>query len=99
MKITPITHTTLALFMSEQVIYVDPIGGTDAFAKLPVPTIILVTDIHSDHFDSETLKDVAKDETVIIAPQAVKDQMPNDALLNVVVLNNGEKTTQNGVEI
>jgi L-ascorbate metabolism protein UlaG (beta-lactamase superfamily) len=99
MDITPISHATLVLQLGGQVIYADPIGGAEAFVGQPTPTIILVTDIHSDHMDPDTLNAFTKDNPVIIAPQAVVDQLPEELVQKIVILKNGEKTTQKGIEI
>jgi L-ascorbate metabolism protein UlaG (beta-lactamase superfamily) len=82
-----------------QVIYTDPVGGKDAFKGQPEPSIILVTDIHADHMSVETLQAVATDETVTVVPQAVKDQLPDSIPGTIVVMNNGEKATQKGIDI
>lgn len=96
--ITPIYHATMVLQMSGQVIYTDP---TDAalFVGQPAPTIILVTDIHQDHMNADALQAFEKDNPVIIAPQAVVDQLPETLGQSIVILRNGEKTTQKGIEI
>ena len=59
LKIFPINHATLALQWKDRTIYVDPVGGAKAFQGLPKPDLILVTDIHGDHFSKETLAELA----------------------------------------
>lgn len=98
-QITPISHATLVLQIGEQVIYTDPVNGEEEFLGQPAPTIILVTDVHQDHMNADTLNAFAKNSPVIIVPQAVADQLPEELSEKVVILKNGEKTTQNGVEI
>jgi L-ascorbate metabolism protein UlaG (beta-lactamase superfamily) len=98
-KVTPISHATMVLIMSGKIIYTDPIGGAEAFAGQPAPDLIVVTDIHPDHFDPDTLKSIAKEDTVLAVPQVVKDELPDHMPERIVVLQNGEKTTQQGIEI
>jgi L-ascorbate metabolism protein UlaG (beta-lactamase superfamily) len=98
-QVTPISHATMVLNLGGQVIYTDPVGGVEALAGQAAPTIILVTDIHGDHVNPETLSAVSKEVTVIVVPQAVKDMLPETIPGTVVVLANGEKTTQRGIEI
>ena len=98
-QITPISHATMVLHLGGQVIYTDPVGGGKVFAGQPEPTIILVTDIHSDHMDADTLRAVTTERTIIVVPQAVKEQLPADLPGIMVVLHNGEKTNQKNVEI
>jgi L-ascorbate metabolism protein UlaG (beta-lactamase superfamily) len=97
--IYPISHATALINWGEEVIYTDPVGGAKAFADLDEPGIILVTDIHSDHLSIETLSATVKENTVIIAPKAVADLLPEKLLAKTVVSANGEKTTQKGFSI
>jgi L-ascorbate metabolism protein UlaG (beta-lactamase superfamily) len=99
LPITPIAHATIVLHLGGQVIYTDPVGGGDAFKNQPSPNLILVTDIHGDHCNPATLKAVAKEDTVIVVPQAVQDILPEGISGTIVVMANGEKGTQKGVEI
>src|SRR5579859_3432184 len=75
LKIFPINHATLALQWRERTIYVDPVGGANAFQGLPKPELILVTDIHGDHFSKETLAELRGLNTKIVCPAAVANQM------------------------
>lgn len=94
-EITPIEHATMVIRYDEAVLYIDPTGGAEAFAGLPAPTIILITDIHGDHLSTSTIDAVAGTAT-IIAPQAVADLMPERT---VRVVANGETTTEQDFEI
>jgi L-ascorbate metabolism protein UlaG (beta-lactamase superfamily) len=98
-QITPISHATMVLQMGGQVIYTDPVDGEESFTGQPAPTIILVTDIHSDHMNGDTLTALAKNNPVIVAPAAVAEQLPENLSQLVVTLKNGEKTMQKGIEI
>jgi L-ascorbate metabolism protein UlaG (beta-lactamase superfamily) len=88
--VVPISHATFYMVWDGQVIYLDPVGGKEAFGDAPSPDFILVTDIHGDHMNAETIQAVKTDKTKIYASQAVKDQLPKS--LNVNVLNNGMTT-------
>ncbi len=55
-KIIPIEHATAVLEWNDIVIYIDPIGGSEAFKGQKQPDLILITDIHGDHFSLETLR-------------------------------------------
>ena len=89
----------MVLQLGGLVIYTDPVDGEETFEGQPAPTIILVTDVHQDHMNADTLSAFVKDNPVIVAPQAVVDQLPESLAKSIVVLKNGEKTTQKGVEI
>lgn len=89
-KITPINHATFVLESDSTVIYVDPVGGADRFKDQPKPDLILVTDIHGDHLNVETLKGVVTDKTKLIVPKAVNDQLPDDLKNHSQVMSNGQ---------
>jgi L-ascorbate metabolism protein UlaG (beta-lactamase superfamily) len=97
--IHPINHATLALGWKKLTIYVDPVGGAKRFAELPKPDLILLTDIHGDHLNAETLKAVATDKTHLVAPAAVSEQLPADLRSHTVVLANGETKSLLGLTI
>ncbi|RDK87098.1 MBL fold metallo-hydrolase [Marinirhabdus gelatinilytica] len=90
--ITPISHATMVLQWNENVIYVDPVGGAEAFEGQPSPDVILVTDIHGDHFNEETLEAVITEKTVIIVPKAVMEKMNPSLQSQTSILNNGTST-------
>lgn len=97
--VTPISHASMILTLSGQVIYNDPVGGKDAYANHPSPNIILLSDIHGDHLDGPTLSAISKEDTIIVAPQAVADELPEGLPGTLVVLANGQITTQKGISI
>ena len=100
LTIQPITHATLVLSYQGTNIYVDPTGGADVFKGLGAADLILLTDIHGDHFDTTTVKAINTAKTTLIAPQAVADKLP--ASINkakVVILNNDQKTTQGDIVV
>lgn len=90
--IHPVSHATFVMAWGPHPVYVDPVGGVGAFEGLPSPHVILVTDIHGDHLDVETLDGLAVGPARIIAPQAVADQLPENLRSRTTVLANGEST-------
>ncbi len=88
--IDPISHATAVIEWDDAIIYLDPTGGAEAFEGKADPDLVLITDIHGDHMNAETLSALELGETKIIAPQAVKDQLPEEMSANIIVLNNGE---------
>ncbi len=99
LAIQPILHGSLALSWNNKTICVDPYGGSAAFQGIAAPDLILITDIHGDHLNPETLNALETSGTVIVAPQAVADQLPENLKSKTVVLGNGKETTQMGVRI
>ncbi|MBJ7879916.1 MBL fold metallo-hydrolase [Gelidibacter salicanalis] len=88
--VIPIEHATMILTHRDVVIYVDPVGGAEAFAEQEKPGYILITDIHGDHLDVKTLQAMTLDSTILVVPQAVKDKLPELKVKELVVMNNGD---------
>ncbi|MDT0650859.1 MBL fold metallo-hydrolase [Autumnicola edwardsiae] len=98
--IEPISHATAVFTWGDAVFYTDPVGGAEAFSGAEEPDFILITDIHSDHMDAETLQALELDDSLkIIVPQAVKDQLPAEMENRLVVMNNGESMEHMGFDI
>ena len=97
--ITPIEHATAVLDWDGTIIYVDPVGGKDAFAATKEPDLILITDIHGDHFSLETLQALNTQKAKIIVPQAVADKIPSEFTPQLDILNNGEAKERYGINI
>ncbi|MEO8886195.1 MAG: MBL fold metallo-hydrolase [Mucilaginibacter sp.] len=100
LTIQPITHATLVLSYQGKNIYVDPTGGAAAFTGLGAPDMIILTDIHGDHFDAKTIDAINTNHAVIVVPQAVADKLPATTdKSKLVILKNGDKTTQLAIAI
>ncbi|RXG22507.1 MBL fold metallo-hydrolase [Leeuwenhoekiella aequorea] len=98
-NITPIEHATAVFDFGDAVFYIDPVGGEAAFEGQPKPNIILVTDIHGDHLNEETLNAVADSTTTIYAPQAVIDALKTDLKNRVTPIANDETKSWDGYEL
>ena len=92
--IQPLNHATLALSWQGKTIYVDPNGGASTFEGINAPNLILITDIHGDHFNPETLQAIDARNATLIVPQAVADKLPDILKGKAIVLHNGETKTQ-----
>lgn len=97
--IQPVFHAAMVLTWNNQTIYVDPYGGSNAFEGFANPDLVLITDIHPDHLDPKMLGVIETSKATFVVPQAVLDQMPENLKSKCIVLKNGEKTTQKGIEI
>uniref|UniRef100_UPI0040497692 MBL fold metallo-hydrolase n=1 Tax=Gelidibacter sp. TaxID=2018083 RepID=UPI0040497692 len=98
-KINPISHATMVLEYGLDVIYVDAVGGAEAFKNQKQPTIVLITDIHGDHLNVETLQALDLTEATLVVPQAVADKLPENIAKEVIVINNGETKIINGISV
>lgn len=97
--VTPVEHATAVIEWGETTIYIDPVGGPASFAGQPQPDLILITDVHGDHLNVETLQGLNTDETVIIAPEAVASELPEDLSAITQVLENGKDMEHQGIVV
>lgn len=97
--VTPISHASMVLDLGGVIVYNDPVGGADAFVGQPEPHIILISDIHGDHLEPETVQALTTERTTIVVPQAVADELPQTLPGKIVILNNGDSTSLEGIEI
>jgi len=83
-KVHPVYHATLWLEVGSKIVWIDPWskGKLDG----PKADVVLITDIHPDHYDEPGLAAVRRPDSVIVAPRVVGDKVPG-----AVVLANGEK--------
>lgn len=98
-KIIPIEHATMILVFNGETIYVDPVGGKEAFRGQPSPDLILVTDIHHDHMSAETIEAVKTENTKLIVPQAVATTLPSALKAGLTVLSNDDMIVLNDITI
>ncbi|MDU8886210.1 MBL fold metallo-hydrolase [Yeosuana sp. MJ-SS3] len=88
-KVSAISHATMVLEYNDTSIYIDPVGGKEAFKGFNPPTFAIITDIHGDHLNVETLQQISTSTTIIIGPRAVAEQMPEELKNNFTVIFNG----------
>jgi L-ascorbate metabolism protein UlaG (beta-lactamase superfamily) len=69
-KITPLNHASTLIEAGGKNIYLDPAKPVK-FAGMAKADLILITDIHGDHMDPDSIKDLSKSDTGIFAPPAV----------------------------
>ena len=98
-EISPISHATAVIKWDETVFYTDPTGGAEAFQGMEEADFILISDIHGDHMNAETLKALELGDTQIIVPQAVKDALPEDMHNRLIVMSNGESREFMGFKV
>jgi|SRR5579859_3676202 len=94
LTIQPLNHATLVFTFNGKTIYNDPQGGAKMFEGIAPPDLILITDIHGDHFNLETLKVLNVSHAKLVVPQAVADKLPEDLKARAVVINNAQSVTQ-----
>nr|WP_298998519.1 MBL fold metallo-hydrolase [uncultured Allomuricauda sp.] len=98
-QIIPIEHATAVLTWNGITIYIDPVGGKEAFKDIATPDLILVTDVHGDHFSLKTLEALDTHNAKVIVPQAVADKIPDVFTPQIDVLNNGDSKERYGIHV
>ncbi|MFY0254173.1 MBL fold metallo-hydrolase [Chitinophaga sp. 30R24] len=96
LTIQPIEHATLLLTAEGKTIYVDPTGGVEKYKGFPAPDLIVITDIHGDHFDQPTIDAIKTAKTTLIVPAAVASKLSAADQQRTVVMKNGDKQVNDG---
>ena len=95
--VTPISHATMVLKWNDLIILTDPVGDVAQYVNVK-PDIILITDIHTDHLSTSTLKAVMGNAAIIV-PQAVEDRLPKEIADRTEVMKNNERKDVKGFSI
>ena len=95
--IHPIQHATFVIQWNGMLIYVDPYGGAEAFEGIPAPDIILITDIHGDHMNIETLQALDTENATLVVPQAVAEKLPEGLKSKLKTVKNGQRAMMTGL--
>lgn len=98
-SIIPIEHASAIIQWGAESIFTDPTGGAQLYEGKSAADIILLTDIHGDHLNPETLTAVLTEKTTLIAPQAVKDALPVELAARVTLMKNGDTLTVKGFTV
>ncbi len=75
-KITPLYHASALIQAGGKTIYVDP-AKPAKLNGLPKADLILITHIHADHFDPESIATISQPGTEVIAPASVVEKLPS----------------------
>jgi L-ascorbate metabolism protein UlaG (beta-lactamase superfamily) len=88
--ITALGHASVQIEQGGKVIIVDPVTMMADLSKAKPADLILVTDIHADHYDAAAIAKLRKPNAPVVVPQAVADmkQIPNPT----VMMNNTMRT-------
>jgi L-ascorbate metabolism protein UlaG (beta-lactamase superfamily) len=97
-EIFPVQNASFVLQWDDVVVVNDPVGNIENFTKNGNPHLILVSDIHRDHFSVETLLQFQGNFTIVTC-QAVFEKLPEALQKKSFVLANGEKTSLHSIEI
>jgi L-ascorbate metabolism protein UlaG (beta-lactamase superfamily) len=93
LRIVPIHHGSFRLELGTLQVYVDPYKS-ELFSDAPKADLILVTDIHQDHYDAAAISKVQSPATQLIVPPVVAEKAAG-----AEILKNGESRTVAGVTL
>ena len=99
LTVQPIKHGSLVLTYDGKTIYIDPTGGKAAYQGIAKPDMILITDIHGDHFDMKTIQELDAKNAIIIAPKVVVDELSYSYKQNAIDLKNRQGVHRLGLYI
>jgi L-ascorbate metabolism protein UlaG (beta-lactamase superfamily) len=75
-KITPLVHASTLIQAGGKTIYVDP-AKPAKLTGLPKADLILITHIHFDHLDPDSIAAISQSTTEVIAPASVVEKFPS----------------------
>ena len=61
-----IGHGSLMFKLNDKVIYIDPVRSSGNYDKMPKGDLILITHEHGDHLDADLIKNLRKENTVVL---------------------------------
>ena len=99
LEVHPVRHGTVVFKWNGKTVFVDPVGGAASFKLYGTPDLVLVTDIHGDHFNKDTLAEIVKEKTVVITPEAVAALAPEGLKKSITTLANGGSMEKLDVKI
>lgn len=97
--VRPVNHASFVMQWGDRMIYNDPVGANSLYSGFPKGDLILVSHTHGDHFSASTLGFVRATNGIIIAPQAVFNQLSAALRGATIVLTNGQSTNVLGMSI
>ena len=74
-KITPLYHASVLIQAGGKTIYLDP-AKPAKLTGLPKADLILITHIHPDHFDPDSIATLSQPSTEVLAPASVVAKFP-----------------------
>ena len=99
LTVNPVKHGTVVFQWMSKVVFVDPVGGAALYEKFGTPDMVLVTDIHGDHFNKDTLSAVVEEKTIVITPEAVATLISGNVKKRITTLANGKSVDKIGLKI
>lgn len=90
--ITALGHASVQIEQGGKVVIVDPVAAQTDLSQAKPADLILVTDIHPDHFDPDVVAKLRKPGAPVVVPQAVADtqKIPNTTVMTNATMRTNE---------
>lgn len=79
-----INRASVVIVLDQATIFIDPVGNQAQYERFGRPDIVVLTRVHPDHLSIDTMIGMLRRDTVVLAPQAVIDQLPLMIANNVI---------------
>lgn len=96
-QLMPVSHASAVMLWGETRVLADPVGPAEQYTADGMPDVVFITHRHGDHFDPENLPNMLGEDTVLIAPQDVADQLPAGLKGSVLVMAPGDTHIVSGL--
>ena len=92
--ITALGHASVQIEQGGKVIIVDPVTMMADLSRAKPADLILVTDIHGDHYDAAAVAKLRKPGAPVVVPQAVAEmkQIPNPTVMTNATMRTNEQS-------
>ncbi len=79
-----INRASVVLQLDQALVFIDPVGSQEQYRRFGRPDIVVLTRAHADHLSIDTMIGLLRRDTVVLAPQAVIDLLPEMIANNVI---------------
>lgn len=79
-----INPASVVVEFAQTTIFIDPVGSQEQYRRFGRPDIVVLTRVHPDHLSIDTMIGMLRRDTVVLAPQAVINQLPLMISNNVI---------------
>jgi hypothetical protein len=79
-----INQVSAVVELDQATVFIDPVGSQEQYRRFGRPDIVILTRAHPDHLSVDTMIGMLRRDTVVLAPQAVINQLPLMISNNVI---------------
>jgi hypothetical protein len=79
-----INRASVVIKLDQAIVFIDPVGNQEQYRRFGRPDIVILTRAHPDHLSIDTMIGMLRRDTVVLAPQAVINQLPLMISNNVI---------------